>query len=55
MYININLGRGVQKNENWFGFSFKQQLQTITEDRSILMLPLSTHSAVEMSHDSVSK
>jgi len=30
----------------------QQQLQAITEDESISTLPLSTHSAVEMLHDS---
>jgi len=29
----------------------QQQLQTITADESISLLPLSTHSAVEMLHD----
>jgi len=31
----------------------QQQLQTIAEDESISLLPLSTHSAVEMLYDSV--
>jgi len=31
----------------------QQQLQTIAEDESISSLPLSTHSVVEMPHDSV--
>ena len=30
----------------------QQQLQTMAEDEFILSLPLSTHSAVEMPHDS---
>jgi len=30
----------------------QQQLQTIAKDKSISLLPLSTHSAVEMLHDS---
>ena len=29
----------------------QQQLQTVAEDESILLIPLSTHSAVEMLHD----
>jgi len=29
----------------------QQELQTIAEDESVLSLPLSTHSAVEMLHD----